>query len=382
MKILIGWICFLSLLLPYHLPLGAMIPYDASTDASLPNNMDTYIIQALSQSEPSIDLSSYHMDISTAVDVYAAILQNHPEFFYVSKQISYTYLYDGSIQEIRPSYHLKDEALQMARKAYDVWIEDFISHAEDIKENFTPLEKVIYIHDYLATRYTYSPSGGEIYDVYGLITQGHGVCQALASGMIALGVAWGLEIDMVVSKEMDHAWNHVAINGQYYHIDVTRNLPTQDTPLTHEKFLLSDEGIEALGYVGYHCVNGHSCESHHFEELNEGNGYQSCLAAYQGKWLCLGNGWLARHERDGIKFLSLAEDGTWYDAGFDMNQDGKSSLQDLVIFHHVCQNHNDMTREFQSAMRKFLLSSLYASQQTEGDLPYDRQVTLISFICF
>ena len=56
----------------------------------------------------------------------------------------------------------------------------------------------------------------------------------------------GVECYYVSSELMNHGWNIIKINGEYYHVDVTWDDPVLDNfgMVNHDYFLLSDNKIQ------------------------------------------------------------------------------------------------------------------------------------------
>lgn len=240
---------------------GILFSFPLKTSAeAAPSSESTelYIRQALASEETDIDLSDFHLSTQEALSCYQKILQDDPFLFYVSRHVSYTYAHDGRLLTLYPQYTVQGDQLKEARDLIVREIHQIISLVDPAASEW---EKALLLHDLLATDYTYSPKGKENYDIYGFLTEKHGVCQAFSMAYIALGRAMGLEVDMVISEAMDHAWNHVKVSGNYYHVDVTRDLPEDDGSVSHERWLLSDEQLSSYGYSAYTCRDMHLCAS-------------------------------------------------------------------------------------------------------------------------
>ena len=69
------------------------------------------------------------------------------------------------------------------------------------------------------------------------------MCQGYAESMKLLLNKIGIECIYVSSQEMNHGWNIVNIDGEYYHIDATWNdtSSNKDNVTKYEYFALSDE---------------------------------------------------------------------------------------------------------------------------------------------
>ena len=120
-------------------------------------------------------------------------------------------------------------------------------------------EKVKRLHDYLATHCQYAISGYgnetmEFRTVYDALVMGQAVCEGFAVCFNYLLSLAGIESKEVVSDVMQHCWNCVLINGNWYHVDVTFDNPIIrgraggiTHVLTHDYFLLSDTALIARG---------------------------------------------------------------------------------------------------------------------------------------
>jgi len=64
----------------------------------------------------------------------------------------------------------------------------------------------------------------------------------------------GIPCFMVVSEEMNHSWNLVKIEGEWYHVDLVFDDPRPDRPgqVLHQHFLLSDDTISSDRGQGRH----------------------------------------------------------------------------------------------------------------------------------
>ena len=136
-----------------------------------------------------------------------------------------------------------------------------------IPENVTDEEKLLILHDYIASNTVYESKvytdiGYEdayIRTSYGCIVNRLAVCEGISKAFSYLCKRLGINSYPVTSDAMQHQWNMVELGGKYYHIDVTQDLnvynlgefgfhqPAGD--ITHTFFLKSDTQIsdEALG---------------------------------------------------------------------------------------------------------------------------------------
>ena len=290
------------------------VPTDATLPGlSFPAEAAGVLAVGLAACEESIDLSPYAISTDRLGELFTYVMNTHPELFHVAGRLGYTYNRAGQVLSVSPSYTLAGEALTAARRLYRQTVEAFCADLEaarrrvaafsvltagDSAGGWSQADTVLFLHDWLADRYAYDLSGTR-FDAYSLFRDGVGVCQAYALAFLALGKAAGLEVDMVTSTAMDHAWNHVRVDGVWYHVDVTRDDPIVTgegaPPVNHDRFLLSDSALDGLGYHDYACAAGHTCTDTRFEEDG-----MAVLAACHRVLLCLGNGWFTCEAEEGL----------------------------------------------------------------------------------
>lgn len=123
-----------------------------------------------------------------------------------------------------------------------------------IIEDMSDLQKALAIHDYLVYRFEYDYDNymngtipAESYQCSGLLLNGTGVCQAYALAYEYFMERAGVECYYTSSSAMNHAWNIINIDGQYYHVDCTWDDPVYDRfgQVSHEHFLVSDEAMQS-----------------------------------------------------------------------------------------------------------------------------------------
>lgn len=195
-----------------------------------------------------IDLSEYEISTSEIGKLYAEVVNEDPSLFYA---MGYSYRRDGNyrVTFISPQYDARYTKADVAK--YEKKVSDILTGLDD---NWSDLEKALYLHDYLASHFKYDTTYSR-YDAYSLLVEGTGVCQAYTLAYKDLLNRAGIENGTVQSSKLKHIWNLVEIDGEWYHVDVTWDDPTNnamgqstDAPdLTgnaqHTYFLLSDDTI-------------------------------------------------------------------------------------------------------------------------------------------
>lgn len=341
---------FLSLALMWVM-LGTFPCRIAAVDSAM--TLEAYLDAGLRRSDQEMDVSAFHATRAELIEAYRALLDREPLFFYVSRSLSYTYDREGYILKVYPAYAMSSEETAHAISELNAFADTVASLASP---NFTEGDKALFIYQYLGGNFSYSPSGEENYDVYAMLTEGHGVCQAFSLAFILLGRRLGLQVDMVTSITMDHAWNHVMVDGRWYHADITRDLPTGDQPLTYHRFLLCDRAMAALGYTDGNCGVKHICEDHHYESPDDPI-HTSALSTIEGGGLYISDHWLCLSADGALKTLHMDPNGppcVNLSDTVDPNGDGRLTTADLLL--PEVQQADESTYRITNRLRQSLLT--------------------------
>lgn len=212
-------------------------------------NETDWILQALKNKEEYIDVSTF-TDTSQANlrKLYNSVLYDHPELYYVTTDMKYSMNSSKKILRIYPSYQeeLSDDQFQNG-------VQEAMS---TIDSNMTELEKVVILHDWIATHCEYDSNGDENeWNAYGVFVDKRAACRGYVMAYKHLLDLAGIESYVAESFEMSHAWNVVKIGDKFYHVDVTWDDPSivlQGGPsegmdfygrVSHKHLLLTDKSL-------------------------------------------------------------------------------------------------------------------------------------------
>ena len=345
------------------IPFAARAPRETQDPARLATEL---LREGLEACAGEVDLSACCLPVARLGEVYAALLYDAPELFYVALRLSYTARTVPVAGEavrvvatVYPSYVMEGEELAAARDFYDRTVTAILGEMEEAlgvslgggaagTAAGTPseAEMVLFLHDLLADRYAYDTRAtGANVDAYSFFLEGMGVCQAYALAFMALAREAGLAVDFVSSEAMDHAWNHVQVDGVWYHVDVTRDDPLGAEVVNHTRLLRSDEGMTALGYHDYGCPAGHRCEDRRYETGTPSNAPSQApsdspnpalsadsLAVLVGRVTPLPfGGWVASDGEGAPRRLELSSDGAAVRSPGDLDGDGALTPADLLL---------------------------------------------------
>ncbi len=200
------------------------------------------IYTALWEEQDRVALAGYRLSPEELSEHWSHVIYDHAELFYVADRYEYRAIGD-LVLSVHPIYAVSGSELELARQVYADTINDILS---TVHSEWTDLQKALYLHDYLCSHYAYDENL-QRYSAYELLTEGTGVCQAYTLVYDALLTACGIDSSYVISREMNHSWNVVTIDGKQYNVDATYNDPSPDQlgKVSHTHFLCSDSKFTA-----------------------------------------------------------------------------------------------------------------------------------------
>lgn len=124
----------------------------------------------------------------------------------------------------------------------------------------TEYEIALWMHDWLIHNAEYDESLQE-HGADGVLLKGTGVCESYTRAYTALLTAMGVNSKEIISDAMDHSWNIVRMDGNWYHVDCTWDDPI-DGEENHAYFGLSD-ALMARDHV-WDALAGYACTSNDY----------------------------------------------------------------------------------------------------------------------
>lgn len=165
------------------------------------------------------------------------------------------YNYEKNIDEIRTQSKKVDElAEKIVKKITDNSMSDF--------------DKEKAIHDYIVKNTRYDKENFdkgttpiESHTAYGVFVNGTAVCEGYAIAMKKMLDIANVESLIVIGKadNVDHAWNLVKLNGQWYHAD-----PTWDDPI----YTVNGKIVDIVSHKYFNLTDKEMGESHVWDKKN------------------------------------------------------------------------------------------------------------------
>ena len=273
----------------------------AAGDMADSKTLEKAMAAALEKGEKSVDVLELKIPASDE-GFFSRFVNNHPQYFYVE---SCRYWISGNyISRIEFSFTVEEETKRTKM------IEEYESKIDHILANIQPawsdLEKILYIHDYLASNCEYDTTLQK-FTAYDAVVGQTAVCQGYSLAFQDLMNRLGISCELVSSNAINHAWNLVKLGKSWYHVDVTWNDATPDRygRVRHIFLLKSTKWFEtptvesarshkAPDYVYSGSAGSSSAKDTQFDNCFW-NGVESAFGYYDGSWYANESGVLKRY---------------------------------------------------------------------------------------
>lgn len=217
----------------------------------------TAMEEAIAAQQTVVDIRALGYTDTAELDaILSQILNAEPLWNPVSDAVLYR-RENGTIVSVTLSYPAETNATTIST------IEEGVAHAlSGVTDTMSDLEKMLYLHDYLVREVDYDLSEvfpGYVYRPEGVFVYRSAVCQGYAEAYSLLLTRLGYESRVVSSPSMNHAWNMVKLDDNWYHVDATWDDPTNGFDgdfcrggyVRHTYFLKSDAEMNTLGHYGW-----------------------------------------------------------------------------------------------------------------------------------
>jgi len=242
-----------------ELDLYASAPVDALAETSIDQSLVDYLAAGCEAGLEQVPLYTEGYRVSAA-DLKSLIIYmkyDHPELFYLAN--SYKYSSAGEyVYSYYPVYMYSSAEMAAAKQEFDALLDALMAHAPRFATDF---EELLYYHDYIVANFEYD-TDYQIYDAYNMLKQRKGVCQAYTMLYASILDRLGIENTAALSDGMNHVWNVVLLDGEWFFTDLTWDDPIADEKgrVFHTHFLRSAEYFTSDGYYGWRFVDGEERE--------------------------------------------------------------------------------------------------------------------------
>lgn len=206
--------------------------------------LEERIIQALNERWTSINFYlNEGLNRAWAMSMYSDVINDHPEFFYVSHNYGIEYTF-STVTKIVPHYLMNASETEQAKKKFN----DGVNRAlAQVDSSMNDVQKALTIHDYICSNATFTDDElDSAHSAWGFFNNGHIVCAGYALTYSYLMNKVGVQCEMVTSIQLSHGWNAVKIDGVYYNVDCSWDDASSsiygysDNKVNHGNFLKSE----------------------------------------------------------------------------------------------------------------------------------------------
>ena len=203
------------------------------------------------------EISFYNRNIESLERAFNAVLDDYPEFFWLTGAYRWGGWDSLSFLWFEPETLPALDAVEGQREQAEAAVGEILAQAEGLSE----YERALFFHDYLIEHTTYDAESAQaILDkgvnadtrtAYGCLVEHSAVCSGYARAFQWLAQRSGLECMRVNGKDttddIGHEWNCIRLDGDYYYVDVTWDdpIPEEGEPeiLTHNYFCITTEEL-------------------------------------------------------------------------------------------------------------------------------------------
>lgn len=234
-----------------HTKIASSNYYQYSKLSSSDKQIYNMLAEAMESTTNIVKLDNQAISYNKGLSLIQKVLADNPQYFWVSKSTSILYnpntnkvqafiIYytDGSVtDEVDENYQLTKTA---SRDNINKQIKNFNTKIEEIVKTIpveaTQIEKEKIIHDYVikhlsydqeaaSKNYAYGDTLPRAFDIYGAICNKKAVCEGYSKMFQYLCYCVGINSTQVIgtSGGVNHMWNAVNIDGDWYQVDTTWN---------------------------------------------------------------------------------------------------------------------------------------------------------------
>lgn len=267
--------------------------------------------------QTEIDISVFNLTPDQLKPVFSKVRKNTPEFFYLESDYKYYYKEQLGVRYVTRLVPYYDNIATIEERR-TIYKQEMNKILQMVDSSWSDLEKIVFLHDYLAQNYEYD-SSYTIYDAYNFLTEKTGVCMAYSLVYKGLLEQLGIECTTAISESMNHMWNLVKVNDKWYHVDVTWDDPVDDDLglANHNYLLLSDAEISSSEKNHYGWVTDYSCTDNTYKDYFW-EASRSPFQYYDGRWYYVSfdsnskKAYLYTYDFTGNSSNALTEIGRWY----------------------------------------------------------------------
>ncbi len=237
------------------LPFAVSVSAETEVYSSKLTDLEQKIYSGYKNMDKTIYVYSYSATYNEVAAAIENVFNKRPDIFYVSKSKTCSIAADGYVTTITPGYLFTADEVEAAKTTINASVNALIG---DLDSNMADVQKLILLHDRMILDFVYNDEGiandsltDNDYTIYGVLVNKSGICEAYAKAFKYCADLLGIENEIVPFSAMNHIWNQVKVNGNWYNIDVTNDDIGSSglfSHVSHNHFLFSDTAALKKGY--------------------------------------------------------------------------------------------------------------------------------------
>ena len=176
--------------------------------------------------------NEYKVNYDEIRTVVAAVKNDHPECYWAPNEFS---IWGNGIvaMYIIVKYNIAADTDGTKAAALEAAVQRYLVGIDDSMPEYTR-EKII--HDRMVAHITYDDTTENCSNIYGALVEGKALCEGYARAFQYLLCRAGIQGYFVegIAGGVNHAWNLVVIDDEYYYVDITWDDPASENVVTEE----------------------------------------------------------------------------------------------------------------------------------------------------
>jgi hypothetical protein len=215
--------------------------------------IDEVVLNAVKNHQTTVDISSFKLTPEQAIDAYISLRDTEPLMWATDKSVN-AQANGSKAKSLVITYDYKADEVAEMQKLVDSTVDGIVAKAEKLGTDY---DKARFVYDYLIDNYNYDKTLEKLSE-YELFTTKSGVCSAYSIAYKDILTRLNIPCEIVVSDAIQHEWNIVKIDGEWYNVDAAW---ADDSNDRESQFLKSDVFMSIIGHTGGVSESGAKCTS-------------------------------------------------------------------------------------------------------------------------
>ena len=209
-------IVFLSFLVIFTFPANAQVETDYISEQQR-TEVYASLCDAIIEGRDTIDISKYRIHTNNIQSFISGFIWDRPTYSFCIDSSAYS-----SIDDIVQTIIFKYDDASSIRSRHNMIRTEIDAILSTVDRGWSPIQQLLWINDYICDEYYYDlPTEHHVLDTF--LSNKKGVCESYTNLLTALCHELNIPVSYCYSNELQHIWNVVQIDGEWYHFDTTWN---------------------------------------------------------------------------------------------------------------------------------------------------------------